>query len=292
MSTSCAVVVASLLPSIGRLAQEPAHEQSVEDPRLGAAAEKEAEVRGARIRAEIARLGDAALWAGSYYRGDGTGVNVQIDLAPASGFVFTSTGCLGVVDRDYGACTERDGRLHLEFSFPEIQQGSRQLSPVLVPARWGERRYLIASDGLRAFANATNGGSEPRDGPHGLVLLRRGDENVEVEGLPELPAEAAELLLVHPVTGTITELHERRIEERRGQRYRDDIATVDRGARHGLRAGHVVHFVEDRSLLAGSGAVVDVAESTARIRIQGILIENAPAPEVGWKWSTRWRDRR
>ena len=50
-------------------------------------------------------------WAGDYYYGDGLGVNVELTLAPDSGFVFTWNGCLGLYDQNYGDVAEFDRKI-------------------------------------------------------------------------------------------------------------------------------------------------------------------------------------
>ena len=85
-----------------------------------------------------------------------------------------------------------------------------------------------------------------------------------------------------------------RIEKREGDvwAYRISEATVDRGTRHGLREGYVVYFVDER-FLAASGTVIEVAEQTSRVRIRALHVETRPTvPEVGWRWSTRWKRER
>lgn len=274
-----------LCPLAALPAQWPAHD----DPRFSAAAEAACEERRGRIREEIARLGGEPGWAGRYYLGDGTGVNVTLELAPQSGFVFEWQGCLGLYDRNHGTCTEEDGRVQLIFAFPNQQRVLGDLAPILVPVQWGERRYLIGSQQLPAFANHVNGGGEPRSGMHGSLLLRQGDHRKPVKGRPGLPAEAMALLLDEPVTGTIRAVHGSRVEPEGVMKVRITEATIDRGARHGLKPGHVVHFVQSGVLVAGAGRVVEVDGETARVRIRASRFEEPPVPEVGWQWSTRWR---
>lgn len=259
------------------------------DPRHGPAAEQEAKDRLARIRAEIDSLGAEPGWAGAYYYGDGMGVNVTLHLAPKAGFVFSWSGCLGTYDRNYGSWTDKDGRLELTFTFPNVRQGFQGLAPVLIPVRWGERHYLIASTALADFANEVNSGSEPRDCAHGSALLRVNDERKPVQGLPELPRECADLLLTEPVEGMIVAIRDSHVETVAPLEYRVTEAVIDRGKRHGLRQGHVVHFIGKGRFVAGSGTILELAEQTAHIRIRAMVVPNGPVPEVGWKWSTRWK---
>src|SRR5437016_5194826 len=66
--------------------------------------------REKNIEAELAGLDRAQLkqyewakeWAGTYYVGDGLGVNILIELAPKSGVTYTSHGCMGLYDYNHG----------------------------------------------------------------------------------------------------------------------------------------------------------------------------------------------
>jgi hypothetical protein len=63
-------------------------------------------------------------WAGEYFFGDGLGVNVSLDLAPDSGFVYRWHGWLGLYDLNYGAVKFSDGIVKLRFGFPNERAGS------------------------------------------------------------------------------------------------------------------------------------------------------------------------
>jgi hypothetical protein len=286
--------IASIFLPLALLAQQPDAQPGI-GSRLSDEVTKAIDARFARIRAETAGLGDDPGWSGRYYRGDGLAENLVVELAPEAGYAIRLTGCLGTYDQDHGTCTERDGRITLASAFPDVPEPPRRLASEIVPVRWGERRYLIPGDGLLAFANAVNAGTEPRDGAHGSFLLRVGDERRRVEGRPELPEEATAMLLEEPVTGTVTAVHESRIEHRGGLGYRVSEATIDRGTEHGLKPGHCVHF-RGRGFGGGEGRVIEIAEGSARVRIRDLVWEQLPGqppePAVGLEWSTRlpeWR---
>ena len=118
------------------------------------------------------------------------------------------------------------------------------------------------------------------------------DETRPVTGRPELPLDAAELLLADPVSGTIVAVAEPSVEEVGGSlRYRVYEATIDRGREHGLREGHAVRFTDGRARFTSGGIVIDVDARTARIRARVLEFDGVPmsAPAVGWEWSTRWK---
>lgn len=89
------VVVSSFLLLPHQFAQEKAPKK------FSKRADAILEARKKQIQQELESLkGDS--WAGSYYYGDGLGVNVELTLAPKSGFAFTWHGCLGLYDMNYG----------------------------------------------------------------------------------------------------------------------------------------------------------------------------------------------
>lgn len=102
--------------------------------------------------------------AGSYYRGDGLGLNCTLDIDGEGRFTSLWTGCLGVYDRNEGTAAMVDGRLVLH---PERPDRLKSLATEYVPVRWGERTYLIpkgdgqpraASRGTTPTARTTSAG--------------------------------------------------------------------------------------------------------------------------------------
>lgn len=147
-------------------------------------------------------------WGGSFYRGDGLGENVSLDLSPSGEVAALWTGCMGTYDRNFGSVREQEGRLQLSFVRRNAREPYRGFPEELVPVRWGERHYLIEPAELPAFASAVNAGLEPRSNLHGPFLLRRGDEARAVVGKPEVPAEARAWLLDAPLTARVVAVDE------------------------------------------------------------------------------------
>jgi hypothetical protein len=118
--------------------------------------------------------------AGTYYLGDGLGVNLTLVVAPDGAFSFRLQGCLGTYARAEGRVSIHDGELWLETE----RKDSEFLH--FLPFRWGDRLYLIPSDELHDFANAIDRGTEPRSDAHGLFYLREDDWDKPVDGPPDL----------------------------------------------------------------------------------------------------------
>jgi len=141
--------------------------------------------------------------AGSYYRGDGLGVNQTLRIEEDGSYDFVWSGCLGTYSRSTGRAFPRRGGLDLQT----LSEGPRNRVPVVKgsfwPVRWGERQYLVPPDDLMGFVNAVNLGSEPRDDAYGMHYLRQDDWKLPVTGLPDLPEPYRGYLLKKPQEGSI-----------------------------------------------------------------------------------------
>lgn len=239
--------------------------------------------RQALIDKELQSLKNHA-WAGDYYYGDGLGVNVDLRLAPKSGFVFTWHGCLGLYDLNYGDVVEKpDGRISFVFKFSNEQKGFEGLAAELLPVAWGERHYLIPADDVVGFANGINAGIEPRTTTHGRFLLKWGDEEKSAPGQPSLPPQYLKYLLSYPINAEISSVEGIRIEKSR------HIATVQLnvGVAEGVKPG-MEFYVHTPSTVYESALILAVEGPFSRAQIvQDDEIDGKePRPAVGWKLST------
>ena len=91
-------------------------------------------------------------WAGSYYFGDGTGVNISLIIAPDSGFVYTHRGCLGLYGFGCGSVEFDKKNIILHYDIIDgLDTGFSKLP--LVPIKWGESSYLIEINKIAKYAN-------------------------------------------------------------------------------------------------------------------------------------------
>jgi hypothetical protein len=274
-----ALLVSSFLAS-------PLYSQSREpDERLSKASIAASEEQTKKIQLELRHFKNHD-WAGEYFFGDGLGVNISLDLAPGSGFVYSWHGCLGLYDLNYGAVEFSEGMVKLRFGFPNERAGSLGIAAELLPVRWGKRHYLIAPDRIIDFANAINAGTEPSalfGGRSGLFLLRRGDEKRPVAGRPDIPVEYLSYLLANPVTAKISSVQRTRLQESD----RITNVTLDAGRAEGLKKGMEL-FVHSPSSSFASAVVEDVGEHAATAVVEQMLVSNDdPVPAVAWKLSTK-----
>jgi hypothetical protein len=226
-------------------------------------------------------------WAGHYYYGDGLGVNVELDLAPKSGFAFAWNGCLGLYDMNYGDVVESGGTIRLVPKLPNERKPFEGIAPEYVPIVWGDRHYLIATNEVVKFANSVNAGFEPREGSWGMFFLKREDVSKSATGSPRLPLEYSEYLLKHPIDAEISSIKNSRINE--SERLTTVILNV--GAPQGVKKGMEFYLYVPSGLYA-SATVTDVNDTSSEAEISQCSDDKAGPPAVGWKLSTRaGRDR-
>lgn len=234
------------------------------------------------IQNEIRNLGNHP-WAGEYYKGDGLGENTTLMLAPASGCLFEWWADIGLCDRNYGAVWCRDGCLHLSLKLPNDEDGFVGIAEKFLPVAWGDRKYLVPSDDIVGFCNAVNEGSEPRKVAQGFYLLRRGEEEVEVGGLPAVPKEFQPYLLGSPIEAEIVG-----VGNRMRRPSRDDWqtrVTLNCGRSSGLLKGMTLHVIEPDYVIDSVDIIQVGEERSEAVTTQSG--EAVPGPEVGWQLSTR-----
>jgi len=168
--------------------------------------------RRERVR-EAIQMPPQAAWAGEYLEGDGLGENVVLSLAPSAGIAATWHGCMGLYGSNEGEVEERDdGSLLFHFNRPNGEIGLP--TPGTFPSkvrlvRWGARRYLLSDGQMMDFVNAMHRGWEPRSEPQGFFLLTKGDEKIQVSGLPELPKSVLASVRYSPLIGHVSAIESR-----------------------------------------------------------------------------------
>jgi hypothetical protein len=231
------LVVLGDVPLGYAFAPSPASPQAAnsQDSATQRAFEHAVEAQRAAIAKENAATPKVA-WAGDYYFGDGLGQNVSLSLAPVSGVAATWQGCLGTYAANKGrVLPQADGSLLMEYEQPNDQR-MFGFADHLVPVAWGERMYMIPKKDLPAFASAVNLGDEPRNDAQGSFLMRTGDEQRKVDGVPDLPPALQPLIRDVPLevgVVSVNRLHEHHADSFEC-RYRLEL---DHGANDGLVPG-------------------------------------------------------
>jgi hypothetical protein len=259
------------------------------DKKFSKRSEAAASAKKEQIGQELKILKDHA-WAGSYYYGDGLGVNVHLSLAPKSGFEFTWNGCLGLYDLNYGDVIEKDGKITLVFTNPNSRKGFEGIAPELVPLVWGERHYLIPADGFIDFANAVNAGFEPSENRSSRFLLRDGDEVKSAHGLPNIPAPFSEYILKRPIQAAVSSIKGSRFENTKGRGFELSFhittLVLNVGSEQGVKEG-MEFYVYSPPNLADWAKVTKVSKGSSEAQVsQDQIAEKYGRPSADWLFST------
>ncbi|QWF15654.1 hypothetical protein [Lysobacter capsici] len=231
------VLQAQARETTGVQASAPLDEDSPSE-RIGSQVQR----RGQLVQTELLGLHGQHAWAGDYYEGDGLGMNVRVLIAPGAGVSSTWRGCTGMYAQNEGeVLMQADGSLKLNYA--HSTDGPFKLPTQLRPVRWGERVYLIGASDPMTFINSINMGEEPRTTPYGHVLLRKGDEDKAVVGLPDLPAD--QLAAIRSVALNLKVTASRRTSSEHRYGYCTDAydLTFDRGTVDGIRPGVELRLV-------------------------------------------------
>ena len=221
----------------------------------------------------------------------GLGENVALAIAPGAGYVFECHGCVGLYDRNYGAAEWKNERLRLAFTFENRRKGFKGIAEEFIPVAWGPRKYLIPAAGVIGFCNDVNCGREPRKAAHGRYLLRCGDEEKRVTGLPTLPPEFQAYALRQPITAEIVAVGSRttRPQPVLGGTEVIDTVTLGVGKKGGLLPGMKLYTTASE-MDSDAVEVMTVDEEKAEGKLtRHYLFLPYSRPSVGWKLSTRIR---
>lgn len=241
------------------------------------------DARRIAIDGELRTLGPGHAWAGDYYYGDGLGANVYVHLAPQAGFVSWIAGCTGGGPRDFGDVVERDGKLELTSRVFRKPEDSLCVGSRLALVNWGERRYLLEPEQMKAFCNEINAGREPRSSNWGNFLMRHEEVARPPTGKPELPREFMSMLLESPLRASIIAVGAARPCTPTSKLNRVCTVTVDVGTRDRAWEGMELYVVQPP--LNYRVTINKCTDSTSELECAFGL--PSTEPHVGWKLSTR-----
>jgi hypothetical protein len=175
-------------------------------------------------------------WAGQYYCGDGTGMNVRIAIAPRGGMTYAWTGCLGLYEFNYGQIVEatRDSIL-VRFECPISPDGFDFISERLYFVRWGEHRFLVPRKSMFGLIDWLNAGEKY---PVRLYLPYSGEPHSlrsAPPGLPEIPDELRPFVFTAPLELTLTQVRQTDLQTigAKTRCWKFDV-TIDKGRLDGI----------------------------------------------------------
>lgn len=241
-----------------------------------------------RVEAQQATEHD---WAGTYYQGDGLGMNVSMVLAPQEGVAARWNGCLGRYGSNHGGIfRESDGSLRFQFKHPN-PAGFGGFPDNAMPVRWADRHYLIPKSELVEFVNAINNGYEPRAQSHGSFLLAEGDQHKPVSGLPALPPRYQQLIRTEALTTQVTAVHE--LADLQNEVYcsKRFQLELDRGSDDGLVTGVELAVSAQQDIGDPMVIIVSTQATTSQAELTRYIGDTcdswqAFAPAPGWQLTT------
>ena len=239
--------------------------------------DKKIEKMRRKIDKEITKLNDEH-WAGHYYLGGGTGVNIYLDISPKSGFVLEWQGCMGRYDRNYGKVKVENGIIYLEFEIWNMKQGFQGFDSQYLPVKWGEKRYLIPSEDIIGFCNNINHGREPRTGCWGSFFLNEEDYDKKVQGLPDIPEKYKPYILKKPINAKIVKVG-KTFKKNLDSDLRYVLVTLNVGLVEGVLEG--LEFQINEPGFYKNAKVTNALVHTCNAEI--MLWEGDPLPQIGWK---------
>lgn len=251
--------------------------------------------RERRIDAELAALDRTALadgdwakeWAGTYYTGDGLGMNVTIKIAPKAGITFTWHGCMGLYDANHGDIAGAfEGGISVRLAIDVKASTFAYMSEKLYFVRWGARRYLVPESRMLELVNNYNDGGFARDGMYSIPLRFDGQVTrqrcPEPPGRPQLPPQYAKLIIEKPLRITISKVtpHPNR-EVTDGVEVTDCTVEIVGGQDQGVFVGMEIPF--ERHLTFGKIRIdrVDAAISHGTLSLFGRRNEPPQLPIPG-----------
>jgi hypothetical protein len=210
-----------------------------------------------------------------------------------SSISFKSDGSYTIEDRDCTSEDHRSGRYNFKSGIVTLTQmtwttgghnggpGFNMLDPKiyrerfksempsdvskggdLLAVKWGDRLYLIPTDGIQMFCNAINLGLEPRpwiisEPFYGIFYLREGDEVKRVTGRPNLPEKWKDSILDKPVTAEVLLVEDGHF---------DPVVIINKGSLSGLKVGMSLVSVTKEPWPFGDPTVISLTEYTAKLK--------------------------
>lgn len=243
-----------------------------------------------RILHELESITPDAIW-GTYREGDGTGMNVELCIAPENGATYTWHGCLGLYDANHGAVVhveDRTIRLALERNardnawwFPGGQEHPYMSSEWCV-VDWAEWRFMIPASQMIPFCNDVNGGRVPYypcrllDGTAHRLWIR----SEAPQGRPVVPDAYRLFLLEAPVVTKVLRLLDQAVVVGKyafGEPMYRLHAEIGAGSADGLLPGMLLSPASG----GDPGAeVVSIESKTARVQMHSSDPQGFPAPGV------------
>lgn len=196
---------------------------------------------------------------GTFFQGNGTGVDLTMTLKEKGEVDFRFQGCFGGHSRS-GTYKVENKKVTLSF---DLSDRDSYLATEYNIVRWDQATFLVADDEIAHFVHTYRKGWRGQGKRWGLSDFFRRDANRKVEkpvsalkGAPQLPQKFL-TLLNRNITGKVTSVA-------------NGVYTIDKGSNDGFAKG---------TMLAGSESylvVTDVKDTSATIKLLFKLPEWTP----------------
>lgn len=214
-------------------------------------------------------------------------------VAPSTGFYLFRGSDYRYWSCAWGRVEFSEGLIKLIPDHTVPAEGMRGIALNWTPVVWGDRHYLVATDALLDFVNSVNNGYEPSFrglGFGGSYFKKKGDENIRVSGVPNVPQSYRRYLLTKPIRGNVKlvgNFNVEKIDDGKSE-VRTTTVTLDVGSKQGVMVG--MRFVTYKPQRVHENIIVtNVFEnsSEAIVRQEGSYHD---VPSTKWKISTSIRD--
>lgn len=207
----------------------------------------------------LAAMAIAPSLMGSFFQGNGMGVNLTMTFKESGKVDFRFQGCFGGHSRS-GTYKVANEKVTLSF---DLSRKDSYLASEYNIVRWDQAVFLVAEDEIAHFAQTYRKGWRGQGEPWGLSDFFRSDANRKVEkpvgvlkGTPQLPQKFLPLLK-RDIAGKVTSVA-------------NGVYTIDKGSNDGFAKG---------TMLAGKESylvVTDVKDTSATIALLYKLPKWAP----------------
>jgi len=239
-----------------------------------------------RIEAELETLPDES-WAGVYRYGYGNGPIIHLYISPENGFEYSNGTEMGISSRNYGDVESSKEFIQLSPQLSLKPRSNFHLTDAYHIVNWGERKYLIPEYQMIDFCNSINLKDEPRYHWGGMYFIKDGHEDIEVEGMPDVPLHYKRYLLDEPITAKVIEIKGKKTKHG-GNNNRMHTVTVeiDKGSDTKLLPGIEMELTTTKiDCFVRRITITEVKEKTSLAEI--IYFNDAERDiEVGWEFST------
>jgi hypothetical protein len=217
---------------------------------------------------------DAEL-TGTYYFGDGLGVNCHLDLKADHTFMFRWTGCMGEYDRNEGKWEVKGDMVVLDPKDENKHEGFEGVNVRFLPTIWNHKLFLVDEYEAPGFCSSLRKNVEK-----GLINNIHGDSFVRVNDKTFVQTTVKHDNFVSPRFAAF--IGKKPVACQVMEVLPNGHVVLDEGSDEGLRAGLMLQADEWNT---GDLEIVSVSSTTAEA-VPGYFFNSTTKVKVGDKFDT------